>query len=105
MTSQTQHYIELSDIVALRFRCQYKDCNAILSVSLPTPLKTNKLMICPHCEKPWLSTSMGELGEKAISDFAKSVNDLARVISEKHFADRFSLVLEIKAEAMPKANQ
>jgi uncharacterized paraquat-inducible protein A len=51
MTSQTKHYIQLSDILAVRFEC--KECGA--AVSLPISMKINfsRISVCPNCGNPW----------------------------------------------------
>jgi hypothetical protein len=104
MTSQTKHFIELSDLVALRFQCKKEDCGATFTLPLSRALNTKKLAMCPHCERPWLNIAIGEVGERAIWEFAKSLTELARVMNEQSlsFADRVSMVLEIKPDAVTK---
>ena len=50
MTSQTKHYIEIKDLLALR--CDCKTCGASLSL----PLKEDaarSIEACPACGKVW----------------------------------------------------
>lgn len=51
MTAQTKHFIELTDIAAMR--CDCKGCGT----SVVVPLKegvSDAILSCPKCRKPWI---------------------------------------------------
>jgi hypothetical protein len=65
MASQEKHYIELSDILALRCDCKFKirdkitseetseKCGASLSLSLPLTKGVEFIEACPKCRQSW----------------------------------------------------
>jgi hypothetical protein len=50
MTRQTKHYIEVSEILAVR--CECKHCHASLSLPLSKNV-AEALIACPQCGKGW----------------------------------------------------
>jgi Zn finger protein HypA/HybF involved in hydrogenase expression len=93
MTSQTKHYIEVSDILGIR--CECKNCHAVLTLPLAKDVG-NTLLKCPRCGKPWtrLENSTHEI---QVSEFAAKVETLAAQLPNFGFL----LSLEIKPEAKP----
>ena len=100
MTSQTKHFIELSDIVALRFEC--KHCHATVSLPISADIKVESLRICPNCNEPWARLPEGSTIELAIKKFIddfKNFEDLLRRRSEFLPESGFLLCIEIKSDA------
>ena len=101
MTTQTKRFIELQDILSLRFEC--KHCGSELLVSSLRDLSSReefgKLNDCPVCRKPWASVS-GSTCELTIAEFLTALNKLRGTLG-KHsgaFPSGFSLMIEVKDE-------
>jgi hypothetical protein len=100
MTSQTQKFIQLTDVLALHFRCN--SCGASLSVS-PNEYKRRQkqgfLSSCPICNGSWASVN-GSSVEPVITKFVESFENLNQVLEKKEgaFPVGFSLFLAIKDE-------
>ena len=97
MTSQTKKFIELSDILSLRFGC--KHCSSELLISslrdIEKKEEQGKLNDCPVCRREWASVG-GSSCELTIARFLTALNKLR---SELHtFPVGFSLMLEITNE-------
>jgi hypothetical protein len=99
MTSQTKKFIELSDIVGLRFECKNKECRAILTLPLLDYSNLNHpLQKCPNCGTGW--AVLGTAGfESYIEKFVESTKRMA----EQPFG--FSFMLELKEETKPLVSQ
>jgi hypothetical protein len=107
MTSQTKHFIELSDIVALRLQCRNKNCDTSLLVgmdketgNLSNLLAADNMILnaCPGCGHPWMGSGRGGLL------FESEIKKMLRLMSEvKKLEPTFgcSMTLEIKAEIKP----
>ena len=93
MTSQTRHYIEVSDILALR--CECKHCQAVLTLPLGKDVGKS-LLLCPRCGKGWTRLE-NSTNEVLVSDFVNRVETLAAQMPHMGFA----LSLEIRGEAKP----
>ena len=96
MTTQTQTFIELSDILTLKFTCD--DCGCTLSIPVTRDLskkeEMDKLATCPMCRRFW--TSHGQTSyHPAIAGFLTGLNTLQLTLSKKL---GFSLAVEIKQE-------
>jgi hypothetical protein len=90
MTTQTKQYIELSDILALRFQCKTKGCGA--SLDLPINANTaDSLKKCPKCRKGW-TTLENTSYEGEIDNFVNTALHLKGILS----ALGFDLSIEIK---------
>jgi hypothetical protein len=94
MTSQTQKFIEMSDIIGLRFQCTHQDCGAVLLLSMTKPLEVKRLATCPHCNRPWLRTNGGTV-ELLL---AECMEKLRTLDSELKGYKGISLMLEVKQE-------
>ncbi len=87
MTSQTKYYIEVSDIVALRFEC--RTCRAVLTLPLVADIGKSVLR-CPKCKNGW--TQMEHAShEPLIEEFVRQVDTLAHIVPGLGFS--FSLEL------------
>ncbi len=53
MTIQAKHFIEPSDIIAVRFECN--KCHATVSMAISPDIRLDALAMCPNCQKPWLA--------------------------------------------------
>ena len=92
MTSQTRKFIEIADIVGLRFECKNEQCGASLSLPFHQGInRTDTLERCPHCGKQW-----GMLTNADYTVNFKRLLDLLRTISDAPIGCRFSF--EIKPE-------
>lgn len=84
MTIQTKHFIEISDIVAVRFVC--KHCDAGLTLSLSDPkLSTGAerpqtfLSRCPSCGQDWAQFREADY-EPVIRRATVALNELKRIL-------------------------
>jgi hypothetical protein len=107
MTTQTKKFIELADILALRFEC--KNCGSELLISSLRDMskreEQGKLSDCPVCRKPWASIS-GTTCESAIAEFLSSLNKLRSLIgTQGTFPTGFLMTVEIKAKEQDKEDQ
>jgi hypothetical protein len=102
MTVQIKRFIELSDILALRFTC--KNCGVTLSF----PIEDNKLKrdnlnnqfldVCPGCRHAWADLA-GSTYEPVIVRAAVALNRLREVLyGDPPTPLGFSLSLEITPE-------
>jgi len=54
MTSQTKKFIEVADIIGLRFECRNEHCGASLTLTMLEAINRNSpLKECPNCGKQW----------------------------------------------------
>jgi hypothetical protein len=89
MTSQTQQFIELSDILSLRCECRNPECRAVLLLPFTGSLN-DALRKCPKCKREWAG----------YEDAMSSAPDVQRLLdSLKHVSQLklgCSLMLEVK---------
>jgi hypothetical protein len=106
MTVQTKHFIELTDLVALRFTC--KHCEATLSLPLSDiKLSTGEnspinmfLGNCPSCGRGWMLTN-GATYEPIVKKFTAALNRLREMLQQEPPAPiGCSLMLELKPESL-----
>jgi hypothetical protein len=82
MTTQTKKFIELRDLLGLRFQCN--ECGASLFLPFSQNVNAARLRSCPHCNHPWLSVTIGAAGGSSIEgDVSKLVDAVMRLAS--HF--------------------
>jgi hypothetical protein len=97
MTSETKHFVELSDIVALRLKCRH--CQAGLHVTLNELPQPGVLSTCPNCRRPWATVSRNQLAshdyEREIVGFMDVILETKKITAEQ-FGMGFSLTLEVK---------
>jgi hypothetical protein len=95
MTSQTKHYIELSDILSLCFTC--KDCKMALSFPAFENLKAKKLAQCPACNEPWLDFQNGATISLSFETLHQALREFKMVMDDRGKVTKgFTLALEIK---------
>jgi hypothetical protein len=108
MTTQTKRFIELSDILALRFECKHCGCELLISSlhDMSKREEQGKLNDCPVCRKPWASVN-GSTCESAIAEVLSSLNKLRRLIGthQDAFPAGFALTVEIKGKEQDKEEQ
>ncbi|MDE2103736.1 MAG: hypothetical protein KGL39_41245 [Patescibacteria group bacterium] len=80
MTMRAQHYIEVSDILAIRLEC--KNCGASVSFPIAKDLRFEALNACPNCSAPWLGFPASSTITPAVSDFAAAIAKTASVLKE-----------------------
>jgi len=96
MTVQTRRFIDLADIIGLRFEC--KRCRASLELTLER-LEQGTLHKCPSCHRDWaLLNDVSREG--SFIQFVRCFNELAKLLGEPSPLG-FSLTLEIKEPATP----
>ena len=98
MTTQTKHFIETADIVALRCECKNEKCRATLTIPI-RGITGRSMATCPHCNSDWMQEELRDYTE--ISKFTSALIQLMN--AQKNYG--FSLMLEIKPDAMPKQGQ
>jgi len=101
MTSQTKHYIELSDILGLRFECAA--CNASVSFPLSQKFDLEKLSDCPGCSKTWVTFPMGPSIRGEIETLIRAITQLGGALTpDSKFPTK--LVLRLEIAASPRAD-
>ena len=101
MTSQTKHFIELSDIVGFRIECENERCRASVCIGMDKALRTSSLRACPYCNEPWAQLPEGSNIEPTIQKFVDgmvSFQDILRRRKEILGDKGFSIMLEIKPD-------
>lgn len=96
MTSQTKHYIDLSDIAGLRFKCN--QCGAELSVDLTKEIRERAINYCPNCHEEWVLAGSSSYFP-IFADFIKNLNRLRGAIESPQSRIGFTLKAEIKEDA------
>jgi uncharacterized Zn finger protein len=101
MTSQTKKYIELSDIIGLRFECKNAECGASLTLPMLEDInRTHPLQKCPNCGQVWVqfADSTYEL------EFKKLVSTL-RIIANAAMGCRFTLEINPETQEVPSPSK
>ncbi|MGA2371143.1 MAG: hypothetical protein ABSG11_10785 [Candidatus Korobacteraceae bacterium] len=94
MTSQTKHYIELSDILALRFEC--KNCKTSVTFGMSQNFDLKKLSDCPGCKKTWVYDGYDISIQAEIEEVINSIKRLSGILGpEGKFQTELRLFLEI----------
>ena len=96
MTSQTKRYIELADILALRFVCSR--CGTNLSVPIMKEIRLDALYQCPNCKESWTYLLGGAVLDALLKQFVGSFNTIARNLEANHFPG-FNLTLELRDDS------
>jgi hypothetical protein len=87
MTTQTQQFIELLDVIALRCECRH--CKAVLLIPIPGDIN-GALLKCPKCKNEWAGQEHVGTREPDVQRFVDSL----RLLSELKLG--CSLTLETK---------
>jgi transcription elongation factor Elf1 len=104
MTEQTKRFIELADVLSLRFTC--KHCASELLISAEREIDSRedrgKLAQCPVCGRGW-TVIEGNSVESRIADFIAAFRSLRAALSSKpgSFPAGFRLTLEVVAHKEP----
>lgn len=96
MTTQVKSYIELSDIVAMRFEC--RQCQTTFSFLLTEKCDLRKFADCPNCAATWVGRAMPPETsiEHEIMDVIRSVNNLRSILGKDgKFSTKLALTLEV----------
>jgi len=107
MTSQTKHYVELTDIVAIR--CECRRCGASVSLPVMENVRTEGLQCCPSCNEHWAQLNPvlpHQSIEPAIRTFIGSLTTFKGVLertSSNQSEGGFRLTLEVKGDASREA--
>jgi primosomal protein N' len=105
MTIQTKRYIELSDVISIRFTCNH--CSAALSLAASDQKLTQGkdaqqnyfLRTCPSCGKYWAEHE-GVNYEPTVKAFTAAFEQLRKAFYDQHSVrPGFSLALEITPAA------
>ncbi len=78
MTSQTQHFIEFSDILSLRCECRNPECRAVLLLPLSGTL-SGTLRKCPKCKSEWTGYEHSDSYEPEIQRFIDSLKYVSQL--------------------------
>lgn len=81
MTSQTKRFIELGDVLGLRFECN--ECHASLFLPLGKGVNASRLRVCPHCNHLWLSSSHSAAGGSTIEGDVKELVDAVKKLASR----------------------
>jgi len=97
MTSQTQKFIEPSDILALKLKC--KGCDSTLTIPSGRQMagreEMGKLSSCPICRKAWANLE-GATYEPLIIKFVSTLNELRAALKTAPIG--FTLTFEVEPE-------
>ena len=97
MTSETKKYIELTDVLAFRFRCTGEKCGAELTLPLRSNFsKDHSVDKCPNCGADWLLISNGSGGGSSNSPLLERIAESIKQLLE--WPGRFKLTVEIKPD-------
>jgi hypothetical protein len=104
MTSQTQKFIELCDILALKLEC--KSCHSSLAIPSERHMaareEIGKLGSCPICRAPWAILG-GSSYEPLIIEFVSALNKLRGAFNNAPIG--FNLTLEVTGEELGQESQ
>jgi hypothetical protein len=95
MTGQTKHFIEVTDIIALRLLC--KECHAELSVPIDKNIRVKSLRACPNCNAPWTWREESSI-EPIVQKVVDAINGLGAAIGPDRFPLGCLLRLEIRVD-------
>lgn len=94
MTTQTKVFIELSDILTLKFTCD--DCGCTLSIPVTRDLskteESRKLDTCPMCRTQWVSHGNASY-QPLIAGFLGGLNNLRNTLDSTKLG--FTVALEL----------
>jgi hypothetical protein len=97
MTAQTKKFIELRDLLNLRFECRNSKCSAVLSLPFtPKALSSEVGKRCPNCGQYWCLVEAPD--RVAPENFQTEILGLLQTIEKlEKYRDRlgFTLMLEI----------
>jgi hypothetical protein len=96
MTSQTKKFIELTDILAFRFRCKVDGCGAELRLPLTANYTRDRCAdMCPNCGANWLAIENGGITSSTAQSLERIVKHMQEIL---RWPGQFELTLEVEAE-------
>ncbi len=93
MTVQIKRFVEMCEMVAMRFECV--SCEATLSLSFAKEIDVKRLLVCPNCERPWIRLPSGGTAELTIQECVKKIRELNNFINTDP-PKGFRLSIEVK---------
>jgi hypothetical protein len=97
MTTKTNRYIEVSDILGLRFEC--KKCGTAVSFPVPNMYDYRRLQSCPNCKEPWTRSTDGSSIEAELTKAIEYLGMLRGLLHpESKFKTELSLFLEVPSD-------
>ncbi len=90
MTTQTRRFIELKDILALRFDC--RKCGA--SISVPMGDCHRIPSACSNCLGDFTNGFGGDSTGKVLGEFANSLKHVVRLVDDRPFVFSLEIVAE-----------
>jgi hypothetical protein len=101
MTSQTRKFIEIADIIGLRFDCKAKECGASLTLATFEAINRNSpLKECPNCGKQWAL-----LTEADYQHEFKTLVDCLRKIAAAPMGCVFTLEIKPEIQEAPSLSK
>jgi ribosomal protein S27AE len=101
MTSQTQTFIELSDILSVRVECG--KCQSTVTIPITREMNLGGMRRCSNCGNAWLAVEMTSI-EEQVKDCAATIRATVDELRNWHKtlatmgSKGFSLTLEIQPE-------
>jgi hypothetical protein len=99
MTKQVKQYIEISDIIGVRFEC--KQCHTSVSYPLSERFNLGKLTDCPSCGATWVFDPLGPSIAQEIANATESLKTLAHVLGTE---GKFNTQLRFTFELAPDSS-
>src|SRR5436305_10181708 len=103
MTSEAKYFIEVSDMIALRFECRRCQATVVLSLGA-VQVNVNKLRVCPNCDASWLQIPDGATIESRVKKFADELKGFQNALETwfSHLGDEtgFRFSVEIKPDVI-----
>jgi len=97
MTSETKHFIELSDVLGFRFEC--KNCHT--SVMLPlNEFQAGLLYNCPNCRRDWASVKTPSGGGSGVINYEPTLTKFIHAFNElkSNFYDKSIVGCTLRVE-------
>ncbi len=102
MTSRTRQYIELQDLLGLRFECKHCETSVEVSFNHLTDLPSQ----CSNCGQTWMAKPQGDMSASQtysrLGQFVSAYKAMTAELEGQYAIAKFSLSLEITAISMGK---
>jgi hypothetical protein len=104
VTTRTRHYIDLEDLLGLRFECE--KCKTSIDVSLG---QVNAIpQRCPICDRHWMSPNRGDMNgdqiHSLITSFLADFKSLRNAANNETSPRDFGISLEIAGSTPVKTS-
>lgn len=101
MAEQTRRFVEVGDIIGLRFDCKNPECGVTLIIPMLEDVNRNQaLKKCPNCGKQWAEIENATYEAK----FKELVNTL-RAIGRAPIGCRFTLEIKSESQEAPPSSK